>query len=533
MFDNKTVGASKVTIKRNRLRSARSNLSEGHDQRRLPSLSSESLGGGIGADLLGQNMRLSRRSPCAIMRMTALVLLSFTLTGCATHVADVPPAVLADQTFSGEGGDPLPERWWHSFSDTVLNELIEEGMAGSPDLAVWWARLDQTRAMARKAGADLWPSLDLDGQASRSGEWREGESETFTNAMWLGATMSYEIDLWGGIRSAREAAAFNAAASREDVLAAEITLSSRIASTWYELAEAKGQIAVLEEQALANEQVLELVTLNFRRGKVGASDVLRQRQLLESNSGDLSLARARLSILRHQLAVLLGRSSQDPVNDAAASLINLPPLPRIGLPAELLRTRPDVRSAFLSVASAHASTAAAVAERYPRISLSGRVSTGGSEASNVFTDWLGNLAANLVTPLIDGGERRAEVARRRAESREALGQYRLVVLAAVREVEDALVKERQQRAHMESLESQLELAGAVVERTRDAYLGGHADYLRVLDALISQQLLQRRVLAAHRLLIQYRIDLSRALGCGWTLHHSAGADTPVEVRNDQ
>lgn len=484
---------------------------------------------------MGQRMTIRERSIRVMARVSWAVLLASTVSACVTHVADVSqPAGGFPQGFSSKGAEDLPERWWYALADTTLNSLIDEGMSGSPDLAVWWARLGQARALARKAGADLWPQLDVNGRAVRSGEWLEDGSESYGTALSMGATISYEVDLWGGIRSAKEAAALNAAASQEDVRAAAMTVSSQIASTWYELAEAKGQVRVLEEQALANDQVLELVTLSFRRGKVGAADVLRQRQLLESNRGDLALVRARLQILRHQLAVLLGRSPQNTVDDTAASLVELPPLPNTGVPSDLLQGRPDLRSAYLLVASAHASTAAAVAERYPRISLSGSISTDGTEPSQLFTSWLGNLAANIITPIIDGGRRRAEAERSRAAALEAFSRYRQVVLGSLQEVEDALVSETRQWEHLRSLESQLELAEAVLERTRDAYLGGQADYLRVLDALISQQSLQRRRLTAHRLLIQYRIDLSRALGGSWLPERSAGGggDTLVNQRND-
>jgi len=472
-------------------------------------------------------------SGCAAAPAFWIGLLVLGVAGCATREPEVmPPVEGFPQAFSREGTEVLPERWWHALADTTLNSLIDEGMAGNPDLAVWWARLGQARALANKAGADLWPHLDVSGRAVRTGEWREDGSESYSNALSLGATVSYEVDLWGEIRSAKDAAALNAAASREDVRAAAITVSSQIASTWYELAEARSQVRVLDEQARVNEQILELVTLSFRRGKVGASDVLRQRQLLESNRGDLSLANARLQILRHQLAVLLGRSPQNLVSDSAAVLVSLPPLPDAGVPSDLLNNRPDLRSAFLLVASAHASTAAAVAERYPRISLSGSVSTDGAEPSQLFTSWLGNLAANIIAPIIDGGARKAEAERRRAAAREAFNRYRQVVLGSLQEVEDALVSETRQWDHLRSLESQLELAEAVLARTRDAYLGGQADYLRVLDALISQQSLRRRCLTAHRLLIQYRINLSRALGGSWMPEHSSGGDTFVTERKN-
>jgi outer membrane protein TolC len=300
------------------------------------------------------------------------------------------------------------------------------------------------------------------------------------------------------------------------VRAAALTLSAQIASTWYQLAEAGGQIEILEAQIGTNEQILDLVTLGFRRGQVGASDVLRQRQLVESGRGELHLARARESVLTHQLSVLVGRTPQDPVDPSDAGLIDLPPLPRTGLPSELLQRRPDLRAAHLEIAAASARLGQAVAERYPRINLSGDIGTGGAETSSLFADWLGNLAAGIVMPVLDGNSRKAETDRQEASLREAVDRYRHAILTALEEVENALAEESRQREYLESLNTQLELANLVLDRTRDAYVSGQADYLRVLEALTSQQSLERRQLSARRDLIRYRIELCRALGGSWT-----------------
>jgi outer membrane protein TolC len=261
--------------------------------------------------------------------------------------------------------------------------------------------------------------------------------------------------------------------------------------------------------------MLELMTLRFRRGQVGATDVLQQRRLVESGRGALSLAGANLQVLRHQLAVLIGRSPRDAVDDAGAALIDPPPLPATGVPSDLLQQRPDLRAARAELAAAGARVGAAVAERFPRLSLSASLSTGGAETANLFTEWLGNLAANLVAPLLDGGRRGAVVDQREAQLEQAFQAYRGAVLTALQEVEDALVQERRQAEYLRSLAAQLELADTVLERTRDSYLSGQVDYLRVLEALTSQQSLQLELLAARSQLVLYRIDLCRALGGDW------------------
>ena len=258
--------------------------------------------------------------------------------------------------------------------------------------------------------------------------------------------------------------------------------------------------------------------------------MLTQRRVTEGVRGDLRVTEGRAATLRHQLAVLVGRPPREDVGGGA--LVDPPPLPETGVPAVLLRRRPDLRAARLDAAAANAEYAAALADRFPKISLRASGSTGGTETADVFADWFGNLAANLALPLLDGGSRAAEADRRDAAAREAFHVYRSAVLTALQEVEDALVLEARQAEYLKSLRLQLDLADALVERNRDSYLSGQADYLRVLEASTSQQALQRGVLTARRTLIQYRIRLCLALGGGWTPEDRTGGAPLSEERTE-
>jgi outer membrane protein TolC len=161
--------------------------------------------------------------------------------------------------------------------------------------------------------------------------------------------------------------------------------------------------------------------------------------------------------------------------------------------------------------------AAAVADQFPRISLSARVEASAAETKDLFDNWLASLGANLTAPLLDGGLRAAEVDRTRARAEEQLHAYGQSILDALREVEDALVEERQQERYLASLGRQVELSRQASDQTRDRYAKGAEDFLRVLTALQSYQSLQRRELQARRELIEFRIGLYRALGGGWDM----------------
>ena len=398
----------------------------------------------------------------------------------------------------------------------MLNTLIEQALANNFSLKTAWDRLNQAEALARSTGANLTPALDAEAGTSRtlfSEDHQTGDSHGYS----IGLTASYELDLWGRIRSSRDAAAFDAKAGNEDFRTAALTLSAQVAGTWYQLVEQYGQLDILSEQIDINKQVLELVTLQFRTGQVGIADMLQQRQLVESNRGENAQVAAQVKAFEHQLAILLGYSPLQPVAPRVSKLLNLPPMPQTGLPAYLIQHRPDIRSAYYRLRAADSDLATAIADRFPRLSLTAGVNTSGEHTRNLFDNWLATLAANLVTPMIDGGLREAEVDRTRAVASEALHTYGQTILDALGEVEDALAQEQHQRNFIASLDKQLKLAGQVIQRVRDRYLQGTVDYQRVLDALLSQQTLQRSLLTAKRDLVQNRIDLCRALGTGWTL----------------
>lgn len=438
------------------------------------------------------------------------------LSACTPQVAQQPPIVQPQAGFTATGQAQLPGKWWLSFEDPELDRLINIALAGNFTLQSAWDRLDRARATARKAGADLVPQLD--GEAGFDAARAHQETRTTSSHSYnLGLVASYEIDLWGRIRSTQQAAELDARASAEDLHTAALTLSAQVATTWFQLLEQFGQIDILEQQLHINEQTLELIELQVRAGQTGIADLLQQRQVTESRRGELALAAGRAQVLQNQLAVFLGTAPDQAPRITPGTLGDLPPLPATGLQSRLLEQRPDVRAAWLKLQATDQRVAAAVADRFPRLSLVGRASTADREIENLFDDWLTSLAVNLLAPLIDGGRRRAEVERTQAVAAEALHDYGQTVLDALAEVEDALTREEQQKKYLASINQQLLLSEQAIGRIRDRYINGAEDYQRVLGALLSKQLLQRTQLTARRELFENRVNLCRALAGGWEL----------------
>lgn len=431
--------------------------------------------------------------------------------GCAAPSRRTKPPADVPASFSESGREQAPLRWWRSFGDAGLNRLVEQSLQGNMTLESAWYRLREAQAVVDREAAALIPVLDAEAQA----RVRRSESQT-TKRMQFALAAGYEIDLWGRIRSSVEAQGHRLVATREDYRAAALTVAAEVAERWFELKAALGQKALLSAQIDADQKVLEMIRSRFGNGVVRSVDILRQEQLVEATRELRIAQQARIEVLEHQLAVLTGRPPQEGVNlPRIAQLPQRPPMPATGLPCELIRRRPDVRRAYHLLRAADRDLAAAVSDRYPRLTLSASLSTTESDASDLFDDWIATLAANLLAPLIDGGERRAEVRRNEALRNRRLHEWAQASLDAFREVENALAREKRQAERIESLRRQVRLARQSYERLRNEYFNGVSDYIAVLSALTEKQRLRRDLIEARRQLLEFRIALYRALSGGF------------------
>jgi outer membrane protein TolC len=189
----------------------------------------------------------------------------------------------------------------------------------------------------------------------------------------------------------------------------------------------------------------------------------------------------------------------------------MPPLPYTGVPSELLSRRPDVRARFLALAAADQDLAAAVIDQYPRLDLSASLVNSADRPETIFRDWFLSIGGQLLGPILDGGQRRAEVERTRAVVCQRFNEYRQSVLIALQEVEDGLALERYQLELIDKLEAQSELAARASEQLLQFFITGEASYLDVLSANQSEQRLQRSLLSARLDLLSIRIGLYLAL----------------------
>lgn len=482
---------------------------------------------------------MTETNKCAVLGSIAIVLAA--LSGCSRPVKEPETPVQIPETFSARqtppASEPLQEQWWRDFQDDELNALIERALSGNLNLQVAWDRLVQAHAVARQTNASLWPDANLQAGASKTYSETNGV-DTETNLYSVGVAASYEVDLWSRLESTRRAAWLDVQASRDAVDTAAITLAASVASTWYQLAQAKALVRISQEQIETNKQVLDLVTVQFRNNLTSAANVFRQRQLVASTESTLISAQETVSVLQYALAVLTGQPPEALWRETDITMPSLTPQPDIGLPADVLLRRPDVRQAYREVQAADQRLAAAIANQYPRISLSANVQTSAASVRDLFDDWLANLATNLTQPLFDAGQRKAEVDRQRALVQQSIHTWSQTLLDALADVQTALTQEQRQKELLDSLALQLDLSRQAYERNRERFTRGRADYISVLESLQSTQSLERQIVAARVTLIQRRIDLHRSVAGPWDLPvpdivHPDASDANAWNRQDQ
>ncbi len=452
-----------------------------------------------------------------------LILLILLFPACTVHktMTEVQPPEELPEAFSEGETLPPTDRWWEAFGDQDLDRLVEEALADNLTLNMAWARLDQARQLTIIAGAGRYPGLDFGFGAQRQ-HYGGGLPATVPPSIpetldTFSATLalSYQVDLWKKISNFRKAAVLDFEASRGDLEATALTVASGVAEIWASLAAQQAGLELLEEQLKVGESFLKLVEARFGGGLSSAVEVYQQRLQVEGTRGTVPEVRMQLQLLRHQLALLLGRQPTADLPLPGGELPLLVDLPPTGIPAEVLRNRPDVRAAELRLFAADHRVAVAVADRFPTISISATLGGQANEFNEVLDKWFTNLAGNLLGPVFDAGRRKAEAERNRAVVRERWYQWQAALLTAFAEVEDALVREQGLLETHRTTVRQVELAQLSLDRSRALYAGGLTDYLTVLTSLQALQNLQRAEIGTRKSIISNRIRLHLALGGAW------------------
>lgn len=399
--------------------------------------------------------------------------------------------------------------WLGTFSDPLLTALVHTALAQNYDLQAAAARMQAARASAGIAGAGRLPQLSLSPLYQHSDNMASGRFDAF-EALF---SLSWEIDLWGRIRSSQQAARQEAEAATADWRGARLSLAARTAQTYFELAEAKLQVQVAEQSVKDRRAIGDLVRSRFKLGLTGGLDVRLVLTDLANAEARLADAHNQVQLITRRLETLLGRYPEG--NRLATVQLPVPPATLAsGLPSQLLLRRPDLVAAFRRLRSADARLASAQQALLPRLTLTASGGTASPALAELIDPraaaW--NLAAGLTQPLFTGGRLQGDIRLQKALVTEALNNYRSTALNAFREVEQALAAEQ----WLQKQEQSLREAVAQTQESRKlavySYRQGLIQILTLLDSYRSTLEAQSTHLAVQRQLLNNRINLYLALG---------------------
>ena len=479
--------------------------------------------------------------------------------------SDAPPADDADGDAAGDAAEPAPtpagpeapvgrndgpptddrfvnapadasharvDDWWTRFGDARLDDLVETGLRQNYDLASADARIEESQAVVKQNLAPLLPTLSWDSTITMAptdslgfqfGGSVGGQVDPMTgmpievpNLYWTGSSAlkaGLAIDLSGRDVVAYKAAKRDVEAAELDRESTSLRLVGSIVGAYYDVVAAEEQLRIVEKQLETSRGLLEVMELRFAAGQVTGVDVLQQRQQVASTEVLLPQARRQVATFEQQLAVLMGERPRADF-EVAPALPDLPSTPGLGTPSDLAQHRPDLVALRARKDSAEYRVKNAKRQYVPTLNLQAQAGVQAIRITELNSQWYWNAGATLSVPLYQGGRRHSTIRQRQAQSRQAEVQLDSSSLTAVREVEDALVYEREQGEALAIYQRQVEAADAAFEAAKQRCLDGDGDYLTVLNALNTQRQAELNVVTARRDLIGARINLHQALGDG-------------------
>lgn len=359
--------------------------------------------------------------------------------------------------------------WWMAFDDPVLNALIDQALARNNDLAAAAIRVRTARLQARLTGTNITPDVSVSGDTSAS---RDVESGVISREHGVSASLSYEIDLWGKLAAARDAAEWEAQATDEDRLNTRLTLIGTVAETYWKIAYLSERIAQAEASVATARQTLELVSVRHEAGAVSGLDMVQARQDLAAQEAVLPALVEERTQSRMAMSVLFDQPPQTAVPERDTLPRGALPEIAAGVPAELLSRRPDLRAAELRLRASLAEVDQARAEMYPQLTLTGSLGSSSLELRSVLDNPIATLGAGLVLPFVQWNTVRLNIKVGQSQYEEAVVNFRQTLLEALLDVEKALAARQRYEAERSWLEESLTQARLSEEMSAERYRAG-------------------------------------------------------------
>ncbi|MBW2326811.1 MAG: efflux transporter outer membrane subunit [Deltaproteobacteria bacterium] len=484
---------------------------------------------------------LTRRMS-AILTLTAYIVLA--LTGCAAvgpDYARVEPqmpdewhAELQSGLTAGSLEFATLAYWWSTLNDAELDSLVARAVKGNLDLKNARARVREARALRGISKANLFPTLDAAALALKQRSSENSGTGTESTLYTANFDAGWELDVFGGVRRSVEAAQASLEATQEDLYNVLVSLLAEVALNYVEVRTFQARLAVTEANIKTQQETYDLNQSRYQAGIIDELPVQQSLRILESSRSQIPSLKTGLEAAKNRLAVLLGEQPGKLHRELAAKR-PIPELPKtvvIGIPAETLRHRPDIRRAERNLAAQTARIGVATADLYPKFRLFGTIGLE-SLSSGDFFEWASrtwSIGPGVSWKIFQGGAIRQNIEVQTARQEQALIQYEAAVLRAQEEVENILVAYAKEQLRRESLSKAATAAQRAALVAKDQYQAGLVDFNNVLDAQRSLLILQDVLNQSNGAVITNLVRLYKALGGGWK-SFEVDSDKPKNVTN--
>ncbi|WP_319521809.1 efflux transporter outer membrane subunit [uncultured Desulfosarcina sp.] len=478
--------------------------------------------------MINSKNRHSNRWPGGIAVVSVILM----MTGCAAvgpdYEAPVPELTDAWQTplqdgLRAESVDPDQlARWWETLDDPLLAGLIEKTLIANPDLKQAIARVRQSRASRAMTAADRFPTLDVGGSVTTNRISKDSSStESGIERDWYeaGFDAGWEVDVFGGVRRSVEAADADLQAVQAELDDVRVSLAAEVARNYIEARTYQYRLDVAMANIKAQEETVDLIESRFEAGLSNELDTQQARYNLEDTRSQLPGLRSGLEAAKNRLAVLTGQAPGSLREQLEERLpIPVPPLTvAVGVPANTLRRRPDIRSAERQLAAQSARIGVATADLYPKFQLLGTIGLESINSGDFFdkSSRFWNLGPSVSWRIFDAGAIRRNIEVQNAIADRYLAAYEGAVLAALEEVENALNVYAEEQVRRSHLKQAVVAAQRAVDLAQDRYAAGLVDFSNVLDAQRSLLSFQDGLAQSEGTVTTNLISLYKALGGGW------------------
>jgi multidrug efflux system outer membrane protein len=444
-----------------------------------------------------------------------------------------PPVWMVDMQ---KAQDMANTAWWEQFNDPVLNDLIRTALQENRDLRTATARVEEFYGRYGATRADLFPQIGYGGSAGRTqisekgvlaGTPGVGSPHTTYQANF---SASWEIDVWGKLRRATEAARADLSAAEDVRSGVILSLVTSVATAYIDLRSLDQQLEITKQTVKLREESVKLFEIRFKGGNISEMELSQVKSEYYVALGAIPDLEKRIRQQENFINLLLGRNPGPVARGKSFTELVLPAVPA-GLPSDILARRPDIRQAEQQLIAANARIGVAKAQYFPSISLTGLFGTSSMDLSDLFhggsRTW--NFAGTITGPIFDFGKIKGNVKAATALQQQSLSLYERTIQNAFREFEDALIDQDRTRLQLDAQKKQVEALATYARLARVRYENGYTSYIEVLDAERSLFNGQLTYAQTQDVLLRALVNLYKAMGGGWVVEADKLSRPPAPV----